>query len=57
MSKMKAFAEFGVFRSFQLSVTNYEFKIFKSRKLAGLNFNNDFQGYLAGSTVSLQNDP
>ncbi len=54
---MEAFAEFGCFDRSNNRSQIYEFKIFKSRKLAGLNCNNDFQGYLAGSTVSLQYDP
>ena len=47
-SKMEAFTEFGVFRSFRLSLTIYEFKILQSDKVAGVSRNNNFQASLAG---------
>jgi hypothetical protein len=53
---MKAFAEFGCFVRSDYRSPIYEFKILQSRKLAGINRNNDFQAYLAGLAVSSQND-
>ena len=54
--EMKAFTEFGCFARSDYAHQIYEFKILQSRRLAGINCNNDFQAYLAGSAASSQND-
>ena len=53
---MEAFAEFGVFHSFQYRSPIYEFEILQSDKLAGINSNNDFRANLAGLAVSSKNN-